>query len=79
MAIILQLDEFFMKNDMYIFQDVNFFSDLMCRKDKYLVKNRRKHLFKSFKRYVYIFKLYLNLEKIPALGTRLLLILLSYY
>lgn len=79
MVIILQLDEFFMTNDMYIFQDVNFFSDLMCRKDKYLVKNRRKHLFKSFKRYVYIFKLYLNLEKIPALGTRLLLILLSYY
>lgn len=77
MTIILQLDEFFMKHDMYIFQDVNFFSDLVCRKD--LVKNRRIHSFKSFKRYVYIFKLYLNLEKIPALGTSLLLILLSYY
>ena len=77
MAIILQLDEFFMKNDMYIFQDVNFFFDLMYRKDKYLVKNRGKHLFKSFKRYVCI-KLYLNLEKIPALVTSLLLILLFY-
>lgn len=70
MTIILQVDEFFMKNDMYIFQDVNFFSDLVCRKDKYLVKNRRKHL---------EIEIYLNLEKIPALGTSLLLILLSYY